>query len=567
MNTLQQKRPADAGKRLVLVVDDEEINREMLGFMLKDEYEVLYAQNGAEALSQIREHAARLSLVLLDLLMPVMDGFEVLRLVREDEELSRIPVIVLTTEKSFEVKSLRLGASDFISKPYDLPEMVLARIQRTIELSEDKYIIQTTEYDALTGLYNESYFYQYSAQYERLLPQKPMDAVTVDVSHFRLFGELYGQEAGQTVLRRLADGIRAVLAERGGLGCRRDDDIFFLFLPHADDYEALRARLQEAVGEAGRDGRIQLCMGVYPCLDGTEEIPERFERARTARDTLHQKKMQTVAVYDASLHEQQLYQQRLIDEMDQALAERQFTVFYQPKYAIQGERPHLAGAEALIRWKHPTLGMISPGVFIPLFEENGLIPRLDRYVWREAAAQLAAWRDRYGVTIPVSVNVSRIDMYAPDLVATLCALVEENRLPPGAYHLEVTESAYTENSEQILRIVAQLRALGFPIEMDDFGSGYSSLNMLAELPIDALKLDMRFIRRLRGADDKASYIVQLMVNIAQYLSVPIIAEGVEEEAQLVRLKEMGCDVIQGYLFSPPVPPEEFEKLIEEELAK
>ncbi|MCR4632728.1 MAG: GGDEF domain-containing protein, partial [Erysipelotrichaceae bacterium] len=238
----------------------------------------------------------------------------------------------------------------------------------------------------------------------------------------------------------------------------------------------------------------------------------------------------------------------------------EFQVFYQPKFDVTSEVPILCSAEALVRWFHPKLGMVSPGVFIPLFEENGLVEKLDLYVWRKTAAQIAEWKEKFESYIPISVNVSRIDMYDPMLVDNLQKILEENGLTSQDLILEVTESAYTENSMQIIETAEKLRDLGFRIEMDDFGTGYSSLNMISSLPIDAMKLDMQFVRNAfkEGGNTR---MIEVIVDIADFLSVPVIAEGVETEHQLDELKRLGCDIIQGYFFSKPVPAIEFEPFI------
>ncbi len=204
--------------------------------------------------------------------------------------------------------------------------------------------------------------------------------------------------------------------------------------------------------------------------------------------------------------------------------------------------------------------MISPGDFIPLFESNGLIQRLDNYVWEEAAHQIRRWKEKYGRVIPVSVNVSRIDIYDPELENKLMKLVEINDLTTKDLLLEITESAYADNADVLTDVVNNLRNKGFKIEMDDFGSGYSSLNMLTTLTVDVIKIDMKFIKNMRR-DDKSLRMVKLIIDIARFLEVPTVAEGVEDEVQLSALKKMGCDLIQGFYFSRPVPPEEFEQFI------
>ena len=208
--------------------------------------------------------------------------------------------------------------------------------------------------------------------------------------------------------------------------------------------------------------------------------------------------------------------------------------------------------------------MISPGDFIPLFEGNGQISVVDKFVWAEAARQIADWRDRFGIVVPVSVNLSRADVFHPMLVKTLTGLIEENGLEYKNMKLEVTESAYTDNASHLLDVVNHLRELGFEIEMDDFGSGYSSLNMISSMPIDVLKMDMKFIRNIEH-NTKDFRLVELVVDIAKYLNVPVVAEGVETETHLQLLKNADCDLVQGYYFSRPLPAEEFEKLIIREI--
>ena len=215
-----------------------------------------------------------------------------------------------------------------------------------------------------------------------------------------------------------------------------------------------------------------------------------------------------------------------------------------------------------MRWNHPELGMISPGIFIPLLEDNGLILDLDQFVWRETARRIREWKDRFGFSVPVSVNVSRIDMLTPNLKSIFKEILETYNLSPDDLMLEITESAYTGDSDQVITTAKELRGMGmgFRIEMDDFGTGYSSLGMLSHLPIDALKLDMSFIRSAFG-ETRDVRMIELIIDIADYLHVPVVAEGVETEEQYMVLKAMGCDYVQGYYFSKPVPHEQFDQFL------
>ena len=546
-------------KRLVLIVEDEFVNRELLNAYLEKEYEVIFAETGAEALASIRKHIDMLSLVLLDLNLPDMNGLEILRTIKQDMDMTRIPVIVLTSDKESEVDSLNTGANDFISKPYPRYEIILARVRRCIELSENKDLVRWTERDNLTGLYNREYFYRYAEQYDLYHRQEETDALVVDVSHFHLINERYGKAYADDVLRRIGAELLSCVKEAGGIVCRREADTFQVYCPHLEDYTVLAERVTAAAtGES--KGRVRVRVGVYSRVDKGLEMERRFDHAKHAADTIRNSFTTSVAVYDDALHDKEVFAERLLDDFREALEQKQFLVFFQPKFDIRPETPVICGAEALVRWKHPELGMVSPGVFVPIFESNGLVRELDNYVWREAAAQVRRWKETMGRSVPVSVNVSRIDMLDPELTDTLRRLLEENRLEPGDIHLEITESAYTEDAQQIVRVVSGLREIGFQIEMDDFGSGYSSLNMLSTLPLDALKLDMLFIRTA-FSENGNTRMIEITLDISRSLKVPMIAEGVETEEQMLALKKMGCDIVQGYYFSKPVPPEEFESFL------
>ena len=557
-------------KRLVLIAEDEEINQMILGSMLQEEYEVLYASDGAEALEQIKKHKDELALLLLDLQMPRMGGMEVLKIMKEEEELRGIPVIVMTADQSAEVDCLRIGAIDFIPKPYPSFEIIQARVNRCIELSEKSNIIQSTERDSLTNLLNLDYFLRYVRIYDQHYTDMAMDAIVLDVNHFHMLNERYGKQYGDSVLARIGKRIRKISREVGGVGCRRAADTFFIYCPHLDDYASILDKASEGlVDEDVSENRVRLRMGVYSNVDKSLEIERRFDYAKIAANTVKSGFLKAIGIYDTEMHKAELYRERLLEDFKPSLESGRFMVFFQPKYDIRPDKPILASAEALVRWDHPTLGMISPGVFIPLLEDNGLILELDRYVWHRAAAQIRDWKDRLGFAVPVSVNVSRIDMLTPNLKHIFKEILEDCRLNPEDLVLEITESAYTGDSDQVISTAKELRGMGvgFRIEMDDFGTGYSSLGMLSHLPIDALKLDMSFVRSAFGATRDVR-MIELIIDIADYLHVPVVAEGVETEEQYLTLKAMGCDYVQGYYFSKPVPPQAFDRfLIERTSAK
>ena len=552
-------------RQLVLVVDDQEINRDALGIILEDDYDVLYAANGQEALALIREHQEELAIILLDLMMPVMNGFEVMEVLRSDPALSGIPVIVLTADKSAELQALEMGAYDFITKPFDVHEVILARVRRITELVDGRQLINAAETDRLTGLYTRSFFLEYAERMFRYNRKRHYDAVVLNIEQFHSINGLNGREFGDEVLSILGGEIQAFLSETDGIGGRAEGDRFAIYCAPQPDYRALLDRFQKRMDAISPKVSIHLRMGVTPCQEESLVPEEAFDRARAACNKVRGDFQNPLMVYDEAMRKKELLNQRLLNDLRAALEERQFIVYYQPKYNIQCNPPRLTSAEALIRWKHPELGMVSPGDFIPLFESNGMISVVDSYVWAEAARQVAAWREQYGFTLPVSVNLSRTDLFDPTLTERLERLIADNGLTFRDIKLEVTESAYTENARQLLELIHGLRQLGFEVEMDDFGSGYSSLNMLSEMPIDVLKMDMKFVRNIEHSETDFR-LVKLILDIARYLNLCAVAEGVETEGQLKLLQGAGCDLVQGFYFSRPLPANEFERLIQQELS-
>ena len=559
------REDAEAAAKPILIVEDEHINQMILGKMFEEVYDVLYASDGIGALEQVKIHKDELAIVLLDLQMPRMSGMEVLKVLKEEEELKSVPVIVMTADQSAEVDCLKIGAIDFIPKPYPSPEIIQARVTRCIELSEKRTIIQSTERDSLTNLLNLDYFLRYVRMYDQHYIEKPMDAIVLDVNHFHMLNERYGKQYGDSVLAKIGKRIRQISREVGGVCCRRGADTFLLYCPHREDYEQILDKVSDGlVDETVSVNRVRLRMGVYSQVDKSLQIERRFDYAKNAADSVKNGFRKAVGIYDTKMHEEELYRERLLEDFKPSLEGGRFTVYFQPKYDIRPDKPVLSSAEALVRWEHPELGMISPGVFIPLLEENGLILDLDQFVWRETAARIRDWKDRFGFSVPVSVNVSRIDMLTPNLKNIFKDILEKHHLSTEDLMLEITESAYTGDSDQVISTAKELRGMGmgFRIEMDDFGTGYSSLGMLTHLPIDALKLDMSFIRSAFG-ENRDVRMIELIIDIADYLHVPVVAEGVETQEQYLVLKAMGCEYVQGYYFSKPVPPEAFDRFLAE----
>lgn len=545
-------------KRKVLIVEDEFINQQLLGNIIATAYEPVYANNGKEAL-EILKSGQHISLILLDLMMPVMDGYQFMNEIKEIPSLSSIPIIVLTSEKSAEIKSLQMGAQDFIVKPYDMPEIILARVARSVQLEEETEMIAKTARDPLTHLFTKSYFFEYIEEFRTANPDVIMDALFIDIKHFSLINEMYGRKVGDELLVALSKSLKGLFNKYEGIVSRIQGDIFYLYISHQKNYEKLLKRIKrETFLPEHHDLHPDFKIGVFPNCHQIESIDDAFDNACRAGKLLRGSYTESIKYYDEEMYQKELYHEKLILDMDKALVEKQFKVYLQPKYDITGDEPVLTSAEALVRWIHPVYGFISPGVFIPLFENNGLIQKLDNYIWNEVAERIGYWKKTFHKHLPVSINVSRIDVLSPGFEDFIEEVVKHNGIETKDLFLEVTESAYASDEKEINDVMIRLQNKGHLIEIDDFGTGYSSLSSLTSLTFDVLKIDMSFIRNMLKSD-KNLQVVQIIISIANMFGARTIAEGVETKEQYLKLKELGCHNIQGYYFDKALPMDEFDE--------
>lgn len=542
-------------KRTVLVVDDDRINRAMLCEILENEYRALQAENGRDALACIREKQDCLSAVLITLILPEMDGYEVLRAMRAEQLLARIPVIVTAQQEGAdsEIRAFSLGVADFLNKPYH-PEIIRHRLANIIRLHESAALADAAERDSLTGLLSQTAFNRRAA--ERLREEKttPYDLLVMDIDRLQMVNDLFGVHEGDRLLCFAGEILHGAVP--GGAVCARTHGGHFaVLLPRVkDSEEALVQNVVEKLRSYPISMPVFPKFGVFCADDRTIPVTAMCDRALLAAETIKGRYGVYMAQYQESMRDRLLEEQQIENDMRAALEEKQFRVRYQPKFDLATGL--LTGAEALVRWEHPQKGTIMPDKFIPLFERNGFITQLDRYVWDMACADLERWQ-AMSQAAPVSVNVSRADFYDPQLISVLVDTVGRHHLRPVQLHLEITETAYMQNPAQLIDTVEQLKKLGFHIEMDDFGSGYSSLNMLSDLPIDTLKLDMHFLRCKE--DKRCNDVLTFAVSLAKWLGVNVIAEGVETAEQVQLLHDLGCNSGQGYYFSRPVPAAEYEK--------
>ncbi len=557
-------------RQKILIVEDEEINRIILKRILQQDYDVIEAENGQIAWNMIVEKRQEITAVLLDIIMPVMDGYQVLDKIRENG-MEDLPILVMTGEADpkTEHKALDSGAWDFVTKPYDA-QVLLSRLRNAIARSKVSMLEQIqylAQFDTLTGLYNRGKMF---SETEQMLAEHPEDEfafVRIDIDFFSLYTTSFGEEEGNRLLKYTADMIRQEIQYFPYCTYGRiTADVFCVCCPYTD-MEMIEERVktsQEILSAYTQDYLLEFSFGIYLIEDKTCTIDEYYMRAtKGARKCKHQYGV-SMGIYDEKIETSIAEEMLIANDMETALAQEQFLVYFQPKVQLSKERA--CGAEALVRWLHPQRGLISPGVFVPIFEQNGFIAKVDYYVWEKTCQCLRKWLDLGYSPNPVSVNISRISLYNPQLVSQLVNLVKKYELPTPLLQLEITESAVMTNPELMQEIIHELRENGFTILMDDFGSGYSSLNTLKSLEFDVLKVDMKFMPVGKELE-KGEIILASVIKMANWLGMGVVVEGVEERRQRDFIEGAGCDCIQGYFYSRPIPEEEYEEKYVIPLAK
>lgn len=539
-------------KRSILIVEDNDANRELLEAILESEFEVFAAEDGLRGLELLAEHYEELSLVLLDVYMPRCDGFEFLRRKRQDARFDPVPVIVTTASdaRADEIECLRLGANDFVVKPYNV-DVIVNRISNTIHLRETASIVNQLTWDALTRLYSQEFFYRRVGELFSANPDVAYDIVCSDVANFKALNDRYGKQNCDLLLHDLAFRISELLP--GFLaGGRLGNDTFAFLITHQPDHDW--TGLLDEVPRGLFATNLSIKFGVVENVDKGIAVSLSCDRATLALDQVKDSFGVSVAWYNEELRQRQVQEQVIIESAEQALRDRQFVVYYQPKHDLATDET--GGAEALVRWVHPELGFVRPDEFIPLFERNGFVSRLDLYVCEEACRQIRRLQDLGLRAVPISVNVSRMDFDLPDLAERIAALADAYGIDHALLHIELTETAYADNPDRVKDALTDLRREGFLIELDDFGSGYSALASLNVLPLDVMKLDMTIIRQAASLGDYR--IAHAAIQMAQFLGLKTVAEGVETLAETQVLRELGCDYVQGYCYSRPLTKDEFE---------
>lgn len=414
--------------------------------------------------------------------------------------------------------------------------------------------------DNLTGMWNRDFFFENVEKEIIDNPDIQFVMIASDIHRFMMFNEILGKRTGDDLLVSIANGFAERCREHWVIG-RIAGDRFAMIMPRQDfDEERFMSFTQRVFERRGYSLKVHLYVGVYEITDRSLTPQEMYDRTYMAIESIKGNMQCSVAYYDDGIRQQRLREAMTIDDMEKAIRNHEFVVFLQPQ--VDSKTHRVVGCEALVRWMSEEKGMVAPVEFIPLFESNGMISRLDYYVWEEVCKILKGWKDEGNFDRTVSVNISAKDFYLTDLYSNVVGLVEKYDINPRNLKLEITESAFALNAEEQANLVRKFREYGFIVEIDDFGSGYSSLNSLKDIEVDVLKLDMKFFERCYDPI-RAQKVVESVISLAYNLNMLVIAEGVETEEQVLRLQGLGCDIIQGFYYARPMPVDEFEKYIEE----
>lgn len=383
--------------------------------------------------------------------------------------------------------------------------------------------------------------------------------VSMDIKQFRIISELDGYQKGEDILRQIT-GIFKTKMRKGELFTRFSIDNFVLLLCYVNEDELIQHIniLDSVLVNSMSLKGMKFKYGIYYVEDYTMDVDRMYAYSTMAKDIVKNQHDDNIGIFNENIRNAILKDKELEGQMDTALANHEFLVYLQPKYSADGER--IAGAEALVRWNSKTLGFISPGEFIPLFEKNGFITSLDNYMLNEVCKIQKEWLQKGNELVTISVNLSRAHLLDRDLTDKIKMLIDKYQLPYDCIELELTESAFFDDKEVILSTVSKLRVLGIKVSMDDFGTGYSSLNSLKNLSLDVIKLDRDFFLYNDNAE-RGQIVIKDTIALAKHLNMEIVAEGIETEDQVNFLRNLGCDMIQGFYFAKPMPVNEFEKLM------
>lgn len=434
------------------------------------------------------------------------------------------------------------------------------------DVTEQERLLQQERYnathDALTDLFTKEHLYTcIRKKLDREL-KKDFLILYIDILNFKLINDVFGSAFGDKALKDIAGCLRKHFSKTGVFG-RLGGDTFGVCIPKEDFHEKEMEELlaKYTINDGMMDHHVVIHIGAYEVIEREMDISFMFDRALLAMSTIEEEYQQHIAYYDEKIRKDVLWAQHISAQLKDALAKRNVVPYLQP---IVDKNGKIVGAEALARWLHPQDGFLPPASFIPVFEKNGMIIEIDRYMWRCACEILSDW-EKKGRDLFISVNISPKDFYFMNVTEEIMGLAKEYGITPSRLRIEITETVMMTDVDNRMRMLDELRAAGFIVEMDDFGSGYSSLNLLKDMPVDVLKIDMKFLTKTAD-DNKARTILQNIINLSEDLGIFSLTEGVETKPQLDMLCEMGCKLFQGYYFAKPLPLTEFDEFLEKSQA-
>ena len=457
--------------------------------------------------------------------------------------------------------------TDQVLVPYKIDEnnfQVLAIITNLENGIKNEEEIQVLDYElnSLTGLLKRRSFMSHCRKLLDKHPEINWAMVAIDIENFKLFNEWYGLEAGDMMLKNIAKNIKAIENETCIAGYFADDDFFVLMPKVKEDIDNLYKSLSKYREDNNLMDGFLPSIGVFEIKDTSLSVSTICNNAQIAMDNSKHNYTNRISCFNDTMAKNISDNQKLLAQVKSGLDNNEFTFYIQPKCDVKSGK--IIGGEALVRWFHPVRGIVPPFEYIPLLEEIGLITDLDKYVWEKVCQTLRKWLDMGVKCVPISVNVSIRDLESIDIPAHFKSLVEKYNLPPNLLSIEITESAFTENVEKIRDVIDRLIELGFLIYLDDFGSGYSSLNMLKDVNVNILKIDMKFMDLNEKNQNKGIKIVESIIKMAHMMNIFVITEGVEEKTHVDFLLSMGCDYAQGYYYYKPMPIESYEQLVFDE---